>query len=77
MLASQLRQDVDGAFTQCVLHLRFTGPNLSADASLTMLSAVGVSCAAHQHLAVEEHLSVVLANELEDGDLVVLGELVL
>lgn len=41
-----------------------------------MLSTAGVSCPAYQHLAVEEYLLVVLADELEDWDLVVLRELV-
>lgn len=43
MLASQLRQDEDGASAQRVLLLRFTGPNLSAGTSSAMLSAAGVS----------------------------------
>lgn len=77
MLTSWLRQDEDGASAQRVLLLRFAGPNLSADTSSTMLSTTGVSRPTYQHLAVEEHLSVVLADELEDWDLVVLGELIL
>lgn len=55
MLASRIRQDEDGASTQCVFLLRF-GPSLAADAPPATLRAVGVPRPAYQHLAVEEHL---------------------
>lgn len=59
-----------------VLVLGLNRPQLTTGPAPTALRTTGVSCPAHQHPTVQEHFSVVLANELEDGDLVVLGELV-
>lgn len=56
LFASWLREDEDGASTQCALLLRFLGPNLSAGTSSTSTSTTRVSCSTYQHLAVEEHL---------------------
>lgn len=77
-VVSWIWQYANGSTGKYVLLLVLVSPEMSPQALSAALCTARfpLFLPTHQHMAMQEYLSIILANELEDRDLVVFGKLI-